>query len=354
MKQFTILLADDHELVRAGISNALRDLENLTVVGEVGDGLSLFTALERLKPDCLMVDVSMPDFEPLTAIRHIRSNYPNLKILMISAHDDDVYVQGLLSAGVHGYHLKDQSLSDLKLAIQRVLAGEKWISSRLLSKLVNYQQAPAASLPALTSRQRDILSLLQEGCDNQTIARRMSLSVKTIENHLTRLYRQLSVSNRLAAVTYAREHPELLATPGRVAAHKQPTAPRPSSPIQKTIAILLVDDNMRYRRQLRRMVGKVCPQAMIYEAENINTAVNAAKNTTPKLIFVDVVLGEENGIHCTRRLKSVCPSSRVLLMSAYPDREFHRMGLEAGAIALLDKKDLDTAAMRQVIEDLVA
>lgn len=349
MKKTRLLLADDHAVVRAGIRNALNELANLDVVGEVEDGPGLLPALENLQPDCLLIDVAMPSFDPLTAIKQIRAGFPDMKVLVISAYDDDVYVQGLLGAGVHGYHLKDQPLSDLKLAVQRVLAGEKWVSSRLVSKLVSFSE-PAAAGPTLTTRQLDILRLLQQGMDNQTIARQMGLSVKTVENHLTRLYRQLGVQSRLEAVNYANQHPHILAIPGQTAAQK-PAPPEP--PVAQQVPILLVDDNMRYRRQLRRMVGKVCPKAMIYEAENIDSAMHAVQHVPPKLALVDVVLGEEDGIRCTRRIKAISPASRVVLISAYPDREFHRSGLEAGAVAFLDKKDLDASVLRQVIDDLV-
>ncbi len=114
-----------------------------------------------------------------------------------------------------------------------------------------------------------------------------------------------------------------------------------------------MDDNARYRYQLQRMVGKVCHRAMIYQAKNIAEAVDLTQRVSPQLALVDVVLGDESGIHCTRRLKAISPSSRVILISAYPDREFHRLGLEAGAIAFLDKKDLDASALQQVINDVV-
>lgn len=342
-------MADDHALVRAGISNALKDLSYLKIVEEVGDGLSLLTALKKNKPDCLLIDVTMPDFEPLSAIRQIRADYPAMKILVISAYDDDVYVQGLLGAGVNGYHLKDQPLNDLKLAVQRVLDGERWISSPLVSKLVKFS-GTAAHTPALTNRQRDILSLLQQGLDNQSIARRMNLSVKTVENHLTRLYRQLNVQSRLEAVNYLMQHPETLAISGQVAAQSSPAV---ETALQNQVTILLVDDNARYRSQLRRMVGKVCPEAIIYDAESIHTATQLAQRVQPHLALIDVVLGDENGINCTRRIKTLSPLSRIILISAYPDREFHRLGLEAGAVAFLDKKDLDANVLRQVINDVI-
>jgi len=343
MSKLRILLADDHAIVRAGISNTLKELSDLEIVGEVGDGPGLFAALAQTQPNFLLIDVTMPDFDPIAAIRQIRTRYPTMKILVVSAHDDDVYVQGLLGAGVDGYHLKDQTLSDLRLAVQRVQAGERWISSRLVDKLVSRASASAVS-PSLTARQREMLQLLQQGFDNQTIARQMGLSVKTVENHLTRLYRQLNVQSRLEAVNYINRHPEV---------GQEVVLDSFQVESSGQIPILLVDDNARYRRQLRRMVGKLCPQATIYEAQNIAEAVQLVRQFTPQLILVDVVLGEEDGIYCTRRIKALLPQARVVLITAYPDREFRRLGLEAGAVALLDKKDLDAMALRQVVEDVM-
>ena len=234
----------------------------------------------------------------------------------------------------------------------------------LINKLLNYSESSqnsvrpssATNQPKLTKRQREILRLLQEGLDNQTIAQQISLSVKTVENHLTRIYRKLDVQSRLEAVSYAIQHPEVLGVGGAGASK---SAPAPSPPVwdasqSKPITILLVDDNARYRRQLRRMTSKAYPQATIYEAGSIKEVLHLAQQIHPELVLVDVVLGEENGIHCTRRLKAVTREARVILMSAYPDREFHRRGLEAGAIAFLDKKDLDTGTLRQVIDDAIA
>ena len=260
-------------------------------------------------------------------------------------------MQGLLGAGVDGYHLKDQPLSDLQLAVRRVLAGGRWISGPLVDKLVSYVDTPPSTSPSLTTRQRDLLHLLQQGFDNQSIAQRLGLSVKTIENHLTRLYRLLNVQSRLEAVNYVMKHPRVLAMSGQTAA-LAPTSPEIAT--HKRITVLLVDDNARYRHQLRRMIGKICPQATIYEAENIGEAVNLTERVTPHLALVDVILGEEDGIRCTRRVKALSPKSRVILISAYPDREFHRLGLEAGAVAFLDKKDLETATLQHIIEDVIA
>lgn len=349
MGKTRVLLADDHAVVRAGIRNALQELPELEIVGEAEDGPSLAAALAETAPDCLLIDVTMPDFEPVAAIRQIRERYPELKILVVSAYDDDVYVQGLLGAGVSGYHLKDQPLADLKLAVQRVLAGERWIAGSLIAKLLSYADSGAPSL-ALTNRQREILHLLQQGLDNQSLSQALGLSLKTIENHLTRIYRQLGVQSRLEAVRYTMEHPDVLSPAGQVVADAD--EPEPLS--EKHVTMLLVDDNARYRAQLRRMVGRVCPQATVYEAGSIVEALHLIQRAAPQLALIDVILGEEDGIRCARRIKALVPDSRVVLISAYPDREFHRLGIEAGAAAFLDKKDLDAATMRQMIDDLVA
>jgi DNA-binding NarL/FixJ family response regulator len=350
MARKRVILADDHALVRSGIRNALEDLPNLDIVSEADDGPSLCAALEEKKPDLLIVDVKMPKFTPLTTLHQIREKYPDLRILVISAYDDDIYVQGLLELGVDGYHLKDQPLSDLKLAVQRVLQGERWISSPLLDKLVHYS-GPTPHAPSLTPRQHDILRLLQQGMDNQSIAQRLDLSVKTVENHLTRLYRRLDVQSRLEAATYAMEHPEILGRSGQQTIKDTALPGTSASPPQ--CKLLLVEDSNRYRVQLHRMIGRAYPQAVIYEADNTDEALRLTRSLAPSLILVDVVLGDEDGIRCTRRLKAQDPDVRIVLISAYPDREFHRLGLEAGAIAFLDKKDLNTEVLRQIIHDSI-
>jgi DNA-binding NarL/FixJ family response regulator len=348
--KISIVIADDHSLVRTGIRDALKEFPDLEIVGEAEDGPSLFAALVEKEPDCLLVDVTMPRFEPVEAIGLIRTRYPNLRILVVSAYDDDEYVRGLVKAGVDGYHLKDQPIADLRLAVERILAGEQWFSSSLVPKLM--QPIPQPRLP-LTTRQRDLLRLLQQGLGNRAIARRLGLSIKTVENNLTDLYRYLNVKSRLEAVSYVLNHPGVLALPTA----EQP----PASDIthvkangKSRLSILLVDDSARYRTELQQMIGMLHPEAMLYEAENIGEAAHLAKRVAPQLVFVDVLLGNESGIHCTKRLTELSPLSRIIMISAYPDREFHRLGIEAGASAFLDKKDLDIAALQQVIDDMIS
>ena len=345
MRTIKTLLADDHDLIRAGLRHALDTLPEVEIVGEAGSGPELALELEHLHPDLLVMDVNMPDFEPVAAVQRFRAAYPALKILVVSAYDDQAYVVGLLAAGVNGYHLKDQPLADLHLAVRRILDGGRWISDPLVNRLVDSRAPAQTSVAALTQRQRELLYLLTQGCSNQRIAHLMDLSIKTVENHLTALYRTLAVESRLEATHYANQHPELLSVPARERLPSQPPSPG------ETFNILLVDDNPRYRAQLSKLAARVGPALSFYEAGDSDEAVRLAASAKPLLAFVDAVLRDEDGIQCARRIKAVSPATRVILISAYPDRELHRIGLAAGALAFLDKRDVDAAAVRQVVED---
>lgn len=346
MSKIQTLLADDHTVVRAGLRNALEVLPNLEIAGEVGNGRELMEALEHSPIDLLIMDASMPDFEPISAVLQIRAKYPNIKILIVSAHDDETYVVGLLKAGANGYHMKDQPLADLQLATQRILNGDRWISGSLIDRLINRRStAQLSSTPWLTRRQRELLRLISQGADNRNIALTLDLSIKTVENHLTALYRVLGVDSRLKALNYVLRHPELLASSG----HEMVGAA--ATEVEQELIVLIVDDNARYRQQLGRMIGKLYPASAMYEAENISEALSLGKQVQPQLAFIDVVLDDEDGIQCARKLRAASPLTRIVVISAYPDREFRRQALSAGVVAFLDKKDLDTSSMKQVIDD---
>ena len=343
-----VLLADDHAVVRTGLRNALAGVSNLKIAGEVGGGKELMNAVADLEPDLLVLDANMPDFDPITAVRRLKAERPGMKILIVSAFDDESYVVGLLNAGADGYHMKDQPLADLQLATQRVLGGDRWISSSLVGKLA-HQHTLATSSTALwlTRRQRELLRLLTQGMDNRHIAQTLDLSVKTVENHLTALYRVLGVDSRLKAVHYTLRHPELLAMSGQETLELEPTRQKNES----DLIVLVVDNNVRYRQQLTRLIGMICPTSILYEAGTISEAIHLGQQMQPQLALIDVVLEDEDGIQCARQLRNVSPSTRMVVVSAYPDRGFRKQALSAGAVAFVDKKDLDTASLRQVIED---
>lgn len=348
MEKYRILLADDHAVVRSGIRNAIASLPTIIVEGEADDGPSLMAGLQNLSPDMLLIDVTMPNFEPISAIHKIRSLYPEMKILVISAYDDDVYVQGLLGAGVDGYHLKDQPLQDLCLAIERIIDGERWISSSLVDKLVSHSPSKG-EMPSLTSRQREILAFLQKGWNNQKIAYELGLSIKTIENHLTRIYRSMNVQSRLEAVNFINENPQVLnsnglTSPGQISTPYTPDSSR---------NILLVDDNPRFRYHLRRIINNLFDDLIIHEVETLEETLQAINALQYQIIFLDVILGNQNGINLVKRIKTQAQNTHIILISAYPDKEFNRLGLAAGATAFIDKKMLDSDTLKQIISNSI-
>jgi DNA-binding NarL/FixJ family response regulator len=146
-------------------------------------------------------------------------------------------------------------------------------------------------------------------------------------------------------LNYALRHPELLASSGQEMVDQEPAR------VEHELTVLVIDDNPRYRQQLSRLIGKLYPSSLIYEAENVSEALSLGEQVQPQLALIDVVLEDEDGIQCARRLRIISPSTRIVVISAYPDREFRKQALSAGAVAFLDKKDLDTASVQQVVED---
>jgi DNA-binding NarL/FixJ family response regulator len=190
---------------------------------------------------------------------------------------------------------------------------------------------------------------LKKGWNNQKIAYELGLSIKTIENHLTRIYRSLNVQSRLEAVNYLINNPQILGekkTSNKFEDRSELLAKKPAN-------ILIVDDNPRFRYHLSRIISNLCTEVNLQEAQNINEVVEATKSTSFDLMFIDVVLGNQNGISLVKKVKSISKNSRIILISAYPDKEFHRQGLEAGATAFIDKKMLDTITLKQIIGDTI-
>ncbi len=343
-----ILIADDHAIVRAGFRRVIDQMEGITICGEIGDGEALRAYLETKTADLLLVDLTMPQFEPVGAIQQIRAAVPDMKILVVSAYDDQLYVKRLFEIGVHGYHLKDEPLRTLETAIRRVLDGEQWIAEPLFKKLITDNQAQS-ELPQLTERQKAILRCLHRGCENKHIAAELGVSIKTVESHLTKIYRTLGVQSRLETVNFINRFPHLLGIAGsRSAQREEPLKMN----LDGQLGILVLDDSTRFRKQLLHMIGKANGDAKIYEAETIAEAMDLVRLMPIRLAFLDVILKDEDGINAAKRMHKASPDTRIILISAYPDREFHRQGLAAGAAAFLDKKNLDLATIQAVIADV--
>lgn len=207
MKPARVLLADDHTLVRAGLRKLLESMPELTVVGEAAEGLALLALAEQLQPDLVLMDIAMPGLNGLEATARLVKAQAGIRVLILSMHQNEEYVRQALRHGAVAYLLKDAAPVELELAIQAVQRGEIYLSPAVSRGVVSdyVQRLRGAPSPAvlLTPRQREVLQLIAEGHSSKEIARRLHLSVKTVETHRSQLMKQLDIHEVTGLVRYA-------------------------------------------------------------------------------------------------------------------------------------------------------
>lgn len=207
MSPVRIVLADDHVLLRAGLRKLLDTIEGVTVAGEADDGLALLALATELQPDMVLMDIAMPGLNGLEAAARLAKSMPRTKVLILSMHQSEEYVRQALKSGASAYLLKDAAPVELELAIRAVLRGETYLSPAVSRGVVSdyvqrLREAPDAG-SGLTPRQTEVLQLIAEGLSTKDIARRLDLSVKTVETHRTQLMRQLDIHEIAGLVRYA-------------------------------------------------------------------------------------------------------------------------------------------------------
>jgi DNA-binding NarL/FixJ family response regulator len=207
MSAVRLLLADDHTLVRAGLRKLLEMQAQCEVVGEAADGIALLELAATLQPDVVLLDIAMPGLNGLQATERLLQTRPDLKIMVLSMHQNEEYVRQALRLGAVAYLLKDAAPLELELALQAVLRGETYLSPAVSSAVVSdYAQRlrdeHAHSQP-LTPRQLDVLRGIALGQSTKEIARDLGLSVKTIDTHRTQLMRELDIHEVAGLVRYA-------------------------------------------------------------------------------------------------------------------------------------------------------
>ncbi|MCB0193539.1 MAG: response regulator transcription factor [Anaerolineae bacterium] len=213
----SIVLADDHHIVREGLRNILGALPDFQIVGEADDGLQVCAVVERLKPDVLILDLMMPGLNGLEISRQVRRNTPQTQIVVLSMHANEAYVAEALTAGAAAYLLKRSTSDELSNAIREAVAGRRYLSpplsDRLIDAYIRKLEAGEEDDPytTLTPREREVLHLAAEGATNNQIAERLSLSVRTVEKHRGNLMHKLALKTQTDLIRYALQKGILLA-----------------------------------------------------------------------------------------------------------------------------------------------
>lgn len=207
MTPVQLLLVDDHRLVRAGIRALLDEIEDFEVVGEAANGRQAVELAASLRPDVVLMDISMPELNGLEATARIVKAQPRARVLILSIHAEPEYVPQALRAGAVGFLLKDASTAELDLAIRSVARGGTYLSPAVSKSVVDEYLALSATelnpLARLTPRQREVLQLVAEGHTTKSIAQRLGVSAKTVETHRTQLMHRLDIHDVAGLVRLA-------------------------------------------------------------------------------------------------------------------------------------------------------
>lgn len=205
-KKITVLVVDDHPPIRAGIRAMLERTTDISLVGEAENGNEARRLLDELRPNVILLDLIMPGFSPSAFEKWARENYPETVTLVLTAHDRDAYLADMMQAGVAGYLDKNTQEDRLIDAIRRAAYGETLFDKKQKHRVERWRISIEEKWNALSPREKEILRQLAEGLNNRSISSNLSISLKTVEKHLERIYRKLGVTSRAKAVLWGREH----------------------------------------------------------------------------------------------------------------------------------------------------
>lgn len=205
MSQIRVLLADDHPIIRSGIRLLLEQASDITVVGETDRGSDVVGLVDKLKPDVLLLDMEMPGKSGVAVAQELQQGGSAVRVLVLSAYDDDEYIASLLATGAAGYLTKEEALNTIVDAVRGVARGEDgWFSRRAVAQIAalarKEQTRPGIDL---TEREEEVLKMLAEGWTNLRIANALTVSERTIRFHLSNIYEKLGVSSRAEAISWA-------------------------------------------------------------------------------------------------------------------------------------------------------
>ena len=201
-----VMLADDHILMREGIRQLLEFDGSIEVVEEANDGDECLEKLKRSKPDVLLLDINMPKKNGIQVLEEIKKNKINVKVLILTVHNEVEYLLKAVDIGVDGYIMKDSESAELKKAINAVMKGESYIQPKLIPALNNRlvaRDVDKEKLKSLTKREIDVLILVANGMSNKEIAIKLNISERTVKNHISNIFKKLDVSDRTQAAVFA-------------------------------------------------------------------------------------------------------------------------------------------------------
>ena len=207
MSHLRILLVEDHALVRAGMKALLQKIEGIDVAADMGDGLEAVKYVQTAPPDLVLMDIAMPGLNGLDATARIVKESPATRVILLSMHANEEYLQQALQVGASGYLLKGAELAELELAIKTVARGERYLTSAVAKFAIEAyrekSEGPVGPLAKLSMRQREILQLIAEGHTTKDIAHRLNVSVKTVETHRSQLMERLDIHDVPGLVRFA-------------------------------------------------------------------------------------------------------------------------------------------------------
>jgi DNA-binding NarL/FixJ family response regulator len=207
----TVVIVDDHPIVRAGMRAILQSAADIEIVGEGENGADALRLVDELRPDVLALDVQLPDLNGLEVTRQLRAKGAATAVLILTVHNDPQTIFGLLESGAVGYVLKDEALETLVSAVRSAARGETWLSPAVARQVVrravgNPASAPPEALVGLTPREVEVLRLIARGLDNTAIAQELCLTKRTVQNHISNIYGKLGVASRTEAALLALHH----------------------------------------------------------------------------------------------------------------------------------------------------
>jgi DNA-binding NarL/FixJ family response regulator len=199
-----VLLVDDHPVVRDGIRGLLEKGGDIKIVGEAGNGSEALELTRQVNPEVVLLDMELPDIEGTLVARQIQEQSPEVKILVLSAHDDAVYIRSLLELGAAGYLMKEEAPEAILEAVHGVAHGDKgWVSRRVSAQMTAWVETGSEGDQKLTPREAEVLRLVVDGKTNQGIAADLGISEKTVEKYMGEIFTKLNVSSRVEAAVYA-------------------------------------------------------------------------------------------------------------------------------------------------------